>query len=86
MHLNRTVCSRLLTFHSVNEPFRVTKIAGARLLKNDPLDALDAVVADYRDLANHAYVTSSQHSVAKSARTWCDEVSVHRQCVRYDEE
>jgi hypothetical protein len=23
-------------------------------LENDPLDALDAVVADYRDLANHA--------------------------------
>ena len=54
-----------ITCHSVNEPFRVAKIAGARLLKNDSLDALDAVVADYRDLANHAYVTSSQHSVAK---------------------
>lgn len=65
MHFNRTVCSRLLTCHSVNEPFRVAKKAGARLLRNDPLNVLDAVVADYRDLANHAYVTSSQHSVAK---------------------
>ena len=65
MHLNRTVCSRLLTCHSVNEPFPVAKKAGSRFLNNDPLDALDAVVADYRNLANHAYVTSSQHSIAK---------------------